>query len=307
VDVGGVNPRLHWQISADPHTQTPPDARGLITMATESAEVSLLEGQVEVRAMAEYPTYPDNYAVALAQQAKAPSVLLDRPMTWTRRLLSVHAPEASGMNYLVIRDDMGGFDGRTPSFNCWWFAEAVELSDTNARFKGQFGVDTDLFVAVPEEVKLFTDIFTHDQCEPIVGARHQAKFGEPFQEKQVLCRVEGEPGKGFLVVLFPYHNSDPGPVIEPWLDGRGVKVAWKGETHFIVLDTAEHDVDADGVRARTSALVVKSAGPMNFSASLPAGGEASFRGQTVRGDGPVAVRIAGGKAADVRYVDLIQR
>ena len=32
------------------------------------------------------------------------------------------------MNYLVVRDDFGGFRQRTPNFNCWWFADDVDLS-----------------------------------------------------------------------------------------------------------------------------------------------------------------------------------
>ena len=165
-----------------------------------------------VKALAEVPTRQDNYAMALAAAGlRRPRTPLDRPFTWTRRLLYVKAAQAAGMNYLVVRDDLGGFDQRTPSFNGWWFADDVDLAGASARYRGQFGVDTDLYVAVPSRVKLYKDTFIHDQCEPIVAQRHQAKFGKPFSEKQVLCRVEGQKGQGFLVALFPYGSARTAP------------------------------------------------------------------------------------------------
>ena len=35
----------------------------------------------------------------------------------------------------VLRDDFGGFQQRTPSFNCWWFADGVELVQRSATLR----------------------------------------------------------------------------------------------------------------------------------------------------------------------------
>ncbi len=170
VDLGGLTPRLHWQIGFDEKSQQITETRGLVTLATDAPGEALLEGKVAVKALAEVPTRQDNYAIAVAAQAAPPCSPLDPPFTWTRRLLYVKSAKAAGMNYLVVRDDLGGFDQRTPNFNGWWFADDVDLAGHSARYRGQFGVDTDLYVAAPSQVKLYKDTFIHDQCEPIVGS-----------------------------------------------------------------------------------------------------------------------------------------
>ena len=184
-----------------------------MTLARDAPGAALLEGKVAVKALAEVPTRQDNYAMALAPQATPPCVPLDRPFTWTRRLLYVKAAKAAGMNYLVVRDDLGDFDLRTPSFNGWWFAADVDLAARSARYRGQFGVDTDLYVAVPSQVKLYKDTFIHDQCEPIVGQRHQARFGERVQRKTGALprrRPEGPRVPGRVVPLqVPGGPTDP--------------------------------------------------------------------------------------------------
>lgn len=304
VDLGGVTPRLHRQIGFDEKKQDIIQTRGVVTLATDSPGAALVEGKVTVQSLAEYPTRPDNYAVAIAPQAWPPTTPLDRPFTWTRRLLWVKAARAAGMNYLVVRDDFGGFNQRTPNFNCWWFADHVYLGPNIARYRGSFGVDTDLYVAVPSGVALYKDVFVHDQCEPIVGARHQAKFGNRFSEKQTLCRVEGKKGQGFLVALFPYKSSEPRPTIENWQGHKGLKIAWKGETHYVLLDTREHEINADAVKARATCVVVKVKDAHNFTFGLPAGGQATFRGRKLDGNGPLELVVADGEAHTSSCVDL---
>src|SRR5438477_46798 len=120
------------------------------------------------------------------------------------------------MNYLVIRDDFADFNERTPFFHYWSFSEDAEFAGDTARLPGQFGVDTDLFVTAPHDVTFFKDTFTHNQCEPIITGRHQKKYGKPFSEKQVLCRLEGQKGRGFLAVLFPYRQGETRPIFAAW-------------------------------------------------------------------------------------------
>jgi hypothetical protein len=155
-------------------------------------------------------------------------------------------------------------------------------------------------------VRLFRDTFIHDQCEGIVASRHRAKFQQPFSEKQVLCRVEGRKDAGFLVVLFPYKPDEPRPAIENWLGDKGVKVTWKNETHFILLDTAEHDVNADGIQAKAACLAVKVTDAQNYSLCLPAGGEVTFRGQKLQGAGPRELAVVAGRAQPSSGTDLIE-
>ncbi len=50
---------------------------------------------------------------------------------------------------------------------------------------------------------------------------HLDKYRKSFEEKETLCRVQGTPGSGFLVVLFPYKRGEEAPVVQPWADESG--------------------------------------------------------------------------------------
>ena len=126
--------------------------------------------------------------------------------------------------------------------------------------------------------KLFPGTFTHDQCENIVGARFQQKYGKRFEEKTVLCRAEGRKGEGFLVVLFPYKTDEEKPKVEPWANGAGAKITWKNETHFVLLDTVDREINADGVQGKASAFVFKTAGGKPQSLCLLTAGAVAAAG-----------------------------
>jgi hypothetical protein len=271
-------PRLHLQIGLDTATQTILDTRGRTTLAVDAPGAALIEGKVDIRALAEVPTRT-NYSVAMQQQIKLPAQTLAEPFTWTRRLMYVKDEKAAGMNYLVVRDDTGKFDGRVPSFNYWSLANEVKPGDRRATFAGQLGVDTDLVVLQPSTVALFQDVFEHDQCEGIVAARHK---GGVFREKQVLCRVEGRKGQGFLVVIFPRNADEEPPVVASWAGGQGARITWKGQTHFVLLDAVERDINADGIQGRASALVVKGADPAKSMVELLAGAAVRVGGREVK-------------------------
>ena len=304
VDLGGVRPTLHLEIGFDKETQKITETRGMVTAATDLAEATLLEGRVLVRALTEVPTRPDNYAIAIASQAWPPPRKLAAPFTWTRRLLAVKAPQAAGMNYLVIRDDFGGFKEHTPSFSYWALADGVSLQGNAANFQGALGVDADMVVLAPSKFQLHKGEFVNKECEPIVSRLHQQRHGKPFEEKQALCRVEGSPGKGFFVVIFPYKKGGEAPSVQAWAGEAGVKVTWKGETHYVLLEMADREVNADGLQARASATVLKTRA-QDFSLSLPVGGKASFGGQTVEGGGPAGVQVANGKAERIEGKNLM--
>ncbi|MFN9236010.1 MAG: hypothetical protein ACK6D4_15355, partial [Planctomyces sp.] len=244
----------------------------------EAPEASLIEGRVEVKALTETPTRPENGEIAIANNTYPPGERLEKPFTGTRRLLSVRAPGIEGMNDLVIRDDFGGYADRTPFFQYWSLSEDAARAGQIDRFKGQLGVDTDLVVLQPMGAELSKDSFTHNQCEPNVSHIHQQKYGTGFEEKQVVCRAKGKKGEGFLAVIFPRKAGEPEPVIESWAGGAGAKIAWKGETHYVLLDTKEREVNADGIKAKAGALVCKTAGGKATSLTLLAGGTAEAAG-----------------------------
>jgi hypothetical protein len=295
VDLGGVTPTTHYEIGWDKANQLITDTRGMVTLATECDNASLLEGKVDIKSMVEQPTRATNYEIAIASQAWPPAKKLEKTFTWTRRLISVQAPVAEGMNYLVIRDDFGGWAERTPNFSYWALADDVEFDGNKAFFKGSLGIDTGLYVAAPTAVKLYKDKFTNTQCESAVSIRHQNINGKTFSETYSLTRVEGQKGQDFFVALFPYKTDEPKPVVEAWGNDKGLKITWKNEVHYVMLDTEINNINLDGIKAKTSALIVKVTDKKNYSICLPAGGEISFRGKRLKGISPSEITIVNGK------------
>ena len=197
VDLGGRTPTLHYEVSFDPTSmKNIVEMRGRTTFASEAPEAALIEGRVDVKALAETPTRPENGETALAPHARAPLDRLEKPFTWTRRLLSVRAPTIEGMNYLVIRDDFGGYAGRTPFFQYWSLSEDAALAGQTARFKGQLGVDTDLVVLQPAGAELSKDSFTHNECEPIVAPHPPAEVRQGFRGEAGGLPGQGQEGRG---------------------------------------------------------------------------------------------------------------
>jgi hypothetical protein len=300
-------PRLHLQVASDPATQKLTDSRGHVTLAADGPGAAILEGRVEVRALAEVPTRSD-WSTALQQHSRPPLEVLERPFAWTRRILYVKDAAAAGMNYLVVRDDTGDFEKHLPSFSYWSLSEAVDLGPSSAHFRGQLGVDTDLFVAHPPSPKLFRDEFTHDQCEPIISGIVQSAGRPAFREKQVLARIEGERGRGFLVVIFPRKAGEPPPQVTPWLEGKGAQVTWKGETHQVVLDVLPRQFEDAGIRGEASCLVVKRTGSGgDATVCLPAGGTVEALGKNLSAPGPAEWVITGGEVSRREAADLLRR
>jgi hypothetical protein len=296
-------PRLHLQVAFDASKQNGIGNRGRVTLASDATGAALLEGRIDVRALAEAPTRAD-YSTAMQMHSRPPKVTPQRPFTWTRRVLYVKDALAEGMNYLVVRDDTGGFNEHTPSFNYWSLAESVELKETSAHFRGQLGVDTDLFVISPPAAKLFQDTFTHDQCEPILSGIVNSR-GEQFYEKQVLARVEGERGSGFFVLLFPRKADEPLPQVTSWLDGNGVKVAWNDQTHHVLLDTRPRRFDEPEIRGEASCVVIKEHRSGSATVCLPAGGNVHVLGKDLRSAGPAEWDIVDGEVRQRNATDLL--
>ncbi|HEY3323544.1 MAG TPA: hypothetical protein VGP72_24030 [Planctomycetota bacterium] len=315
VDLGGITPTLHWEIGFDREKQKITETRGKITRAGELPGATLLEGQVNVKALVQMPTKPANDEVAIASQAWPPAAPLAKPFTWTRRILSVRAETAAGMNYLVVRDDFGEYAEKTPFFSYWNLGDGMTVAPASvpavpdagsaATLTGALGVDTEMFVLQPQGAKLEKGRFVNKECEGIVGGLHRKKHNEPFQEVYTLCRAEGQKGKGFLVVLFPHKTAEPKPKVEPWLGSKGVKVSWQGEQHFILLAMSDQEINADGIQAKTSCLVLKLKDKENFELSLPLGGKASL-GAQLDSATPVGVRYSNRQGQMIRGKDLIE-
>ena len=95
--------------------------------------------------------------------------------------------------------------------------------------------------------------------------------------------------------------------VTPWLDGKGVKVTWKGQRHHVLLDTRPRAIDEAGIRGETSCLVLKAQGPGSAVVSLPAGGEVEVLGKGLRSTGPAEWVVAEGEVSRRDGADLLAR
>ncbi len=192
-----------------------------------------------------------------------------------------------------------------------WFLPlgSADFRPVAVRYRGENSTDSDkgLFAVHPPSPKLFRDEFTHDQCEPIISGIAAGRGQPKFSEKQVLARIEGERGRGFLVVIFPRKAGEPPPQVTPWLGGKGAQVAWKGEMHQVVLDVLPHQFEGAGIRGEASCLVVKRTGADESTVCLPAGGTVELLGRKLGSPGPAEWAITGGEVNRREAADLLRR
>ena len=160
------------------------------------------------------------------------------------------------MNYLVVRDDLGGFDQRTPSFNCWWFADDVELAGRTRPLQGPVrrGHRSLRRRAVAGEA-----LQGHFHPQPVRADRRQPA---PGQVRQAVQREAGAlprrrpEGPGVPGRAVPLQVRRAAPDHRELAGRQGAsRSSWKGETHYVLLDTRQHDIDADGIQARAACLV----------------------------------------------------
>ena len=108
------------------------------------------------------------------------------------------------------------------------------------------------------------------------------------------------------MVLFPYRGGEQPPQVQAWAGDAGAKVTWNGQTDYVLLDVRDREVDADGLRAKASAAVLRTRG-QDYSLSLPLGGSATFGGRAVEGTGPRGIEFGKGEARSLEGKDLMRQ
>ena len=126
------------------------------------------------------------------------------PLTWRRSVLYVHACEA-----VIVRDVLSG--EQATDWNLQVLAEEARLGPGSAHFKGQFGVDLDVYFAQPAAPELALSAFEHQGFnEPRLpffwwkAARWAAPDGAcygPMGERALTLRARAAPGQGYMSLL----------------------------------------------------------------------------------------------------------
>ena len=130
------------------------------------------------------------------------------PFSWQRRVLFAKAQADADPQYLLVRDDFLG-NCPPPMDSFWIMAKDLKITGNQAHATGQFGVDLELYSALPVQA-------TYGQW----SFEHQNWGGE----KQLCVRISEQQNKPFLTVLYPRRPDEPMPVFTTLAEGNLVKI-----------------------------------------------------------------------------------
>ncbi|MHB9132942.1 MAG: hypothetical protein ACYDBB_17895 [Armatimonadota bacterium] len=151
------------------------------------------------------------------------------PQLWKRAIMFVKDADPLGPNYFLIRDT---FQATLPTdWNLWCLADTLDIAGDKATFTGKYGVDLDVFLAVPRK-------------HIVTGA--WGPESKEFFERQKLLQLQQDVNQGYFAALYPRkHEGEPAPSFSRILDGAGIKVELPARTDWTVL-SAEPVAAKDG-------------------------------------------------------------
>jgi len=217
--------------------------------------------------------------------------------------------DPKGANYYLFRDTVGG---KQPTFwQFWTLSEKIgtpsEVRNRRAflrdkpgnknlparrlqgdRFTalGQFGVDTEYYIAAPTDTPRHTMRVTYNYEYPI----------KDFDESQDMMGTQ-LPGDGhYFIAMFPRFPNEPVPTFSTLGDGKVIKVAGPWGTDYGFLSDKPAGASAEGASFTGTAGAVQDR-KKGLVLSLAAKGEVRFKGYTIASDGPATLRVEKGKLA----------
>lgn len=211
-----------------------------------------------------------------------------RPYEWQRRYLFIKDADLQGPNYFLIADDLDGQAELTPQANFWCLADSQEIRGDLVRWKGQYALDLDMYVAWPKRPQITSREWWHTQRGPI-GA--DFKDG---REYQIAAHVKNQPGGGgFTVLLYPRGRYEVQPQYRSSADGKTVTVAIGPRTDQIFCSRRPFNTTVGGV-AFDGTVGVAKLHPDYTALVLSAPGSLSARGiGVVSPQAPLAIRVEG--------------
>jgi hypothetical protein len=215
--------------------QSPTDSFGEIKSFASLPTADFLFGETVVKTLQTLPYFP-NTPEALSPDPNQKRILETvTPFAWQRRVLFAKALTEKDPQYVVVRDDFTA-PCPPPTISYWIMGTNVQLTGNRAYVSGQFGVDLDLFTAMPADPK-----FT------VWGWGHKNWGGETQQ----CVRVTQPEGRPVLTVLYPRRPDEPAPEFASVASGNGVKITVAGETQWAfvsptVIEFKEGDLAFSG-------------------------------------------------------------
>ena len=246
------------------------------------------------------------------------------PLVWYRSIFLLKDVSPLGPNYVVLRDSFAGETEKETDWNLWCLAESLtvdkakeevvsvagkpaaeakqdlerKLAALKSRcprlyFKGQYGIDLDVFFAEPTEFGLHTDEFAHQFLYG--GMRQRWEKWQPargaWQEKQKLLRVKQGPGLGYFTVLYPRLPHEAAPKVSILAEGAGVQIETPSGVHRVFLSAKPINFTAEAVRFEGKVGAIRQAADGLHLTLGPGGGKIAGSGYQLETPGPISVLV----------------
>jgi hypothetical protein len=208
-----------------------------------------------------------------------------RPFVWSRQTVLVKDKDPMGPNYFLVHDDLTGNEKLEPAFNLWSLTKEVQIQGNRAFLPGQWGVDMDVFIAEPASPPTVIRELAHNASA--IAGQFQALHKRPFEERQKLLRVLGQPGGGgFCVVVYPRKPNEPKPEFSALPNIPGVKVTLPGQTHWVIASRKEVTFQEKPFTFSGTVAVIKQFGDGLSSVSLLSKGRFQSAKRSLQSPGP---------------------
>ncbi|MFV2069324.1 MAG: hypothetical protein ACC645_20360 [Pirellulales bacterium] len=181
-----------------------------------------LSGQITVSRLYRWDDWPIRDPDFDHQLAPPPKTI--DPVTWRRQVLYIRECEA-----VVMLDELGG--AQATDWNLQVLADEVRVEKRSAHFRGQFGVDLDVYFAEPGDPAIRISSFEHlGFDEPRIGfpwwrsmrwaAPKGTSFG-PLGERALTLRTRAASHPKYLTLLVARPTDQPAPDVTLLPDGAG--------------------------------------------------------------------------------------
>lgn len=217
------------------------------------------------------------------------------PTTWTRQVVLVKNERGDGPQYVVVRDGFEGAGDDFTEFSLWNLATEVNTDGNVATFSGQHGVDLAVTMLNPAVPAFTTGEYGHKFLAGNTVPFWRAVNGKkPFEEVQRYLRVKRTDHNGYFAVLYPYKPGEEVPTFSGWDNGAGVQATIGDERHTVVCAERPGTFKDGGVAFEGQRAMVRQ-GKDRLVLALLTGQSLQAGGYGLRGPGPTAVTVAGGK------------
>lgn len=211
---------LHNRISVNHENEIGTHFRVLTSVLQPGMDY--LCGEMPIAVTQAWPEWPVRETEFNARLLPGPHPI--PPVIWRRHVLYLHACEA-----IVLLDELTG--DQPTDWNLQVLADEARVTERSAHFRGQQGVDLDVYLAQPPVPDIALSAFQHlGADEPRLplywwkGLRWTAPEGTTFSrmdERALTLRAHARPGEDYLALLLARPANQPAARVTVLPDGAG--------------------------------------------------------------------------------------